>query len=334
MNVSVFVNVKQKQDFFLSKFPIDNMNFNVFATQRGSGLSPLMAKVISSQMDVLTKMSYLNNSDIALSMDTIHGTLLSFTQSVYRLKNPSHVLVDSSSLPIIGSKFSLWKYLKKVFSSTRQIICFSSYQANFWNSIFGADKAVFTPLGVDSDFYSPVDLEPSDYVFSAGRTARDIGTLLAVAKQVDQKFVVIVGNNMRSVIDLRDVPKNVQLYFEVPPAFYKALLAKSKIVLLTLHNVPYSCGLSVLLHAMSMGKPVIVTRVPSTMDYVSNWDTGVFVEPYDVTDLKQKISYLLCNYNIAKKIGANARSQAQNMFSERAMAFNFAKILNNVYNEN
>jgi len=310
------------------------MSLNIFTTQKGTGLEPSIFKAIFSGMDILTKAQHLRHSDIVLSMDTLHGTLLSLIQSSYGLQYPAHVMVDSSSLPVVGSKFSLTKSLQRVFSSTRKIICFTSNQASFWNEVLGfVDKAVFMPLGVDSDYYSPSSMDISDYIFSAGRTARDIGTLLKAAKQINHNFVIVVGNNLHSEIGSLYVPKNVRLLFEVPQSSYKELLNKSKLVVLTLHDTPYSCGLSVLLHAMTMGKPVVITKVSSTIDYVSDWKTGVFVKPYDVNDLKQKILHLMGDYENAKKIGANARMQAERMYNEKIMASNFSRILNQVYHE-
>jgi glycosyltransferase involved in cell wall biosynthesis len=91
--------------------------------------------------------------------------------------------------------------------------------------------------------------------------------------------------------------------------------------------------LATLLQAMAAGKAVIVTKTSSTLDYVSNWNTGIFVRPYDVNDLRDKIKYLLKNPKKAEEIGANGRWAVETLFNERNMAKNIIKVLTSVHRE-
>jgi glycosyltransferase involved in cell wall biosynthesis len=189
------------------------------------------------------------------------------------------------------------------------------------------------PFGINLRDYRARNIESSSYIFSGGRTARDFGTLFKLANKINSNFVVVTGYPAWSEINLRSIPKNVTVYFEVPENDYEELLLKSKFVVLTLHDVPYSCGLSSLLQAMAAGKAVIVTKTSSTLDYVSNWNTGIFVRPYDVNDLRDKIKYLLKNPKKAEEIGANGRWTVETLFNERNMAKNIIKVLTSVHRE-
>jgi glycosyltransferase involved in cell wall biosynthesis len=328
MLVSVFSNVNNKDDLFLSKFAADNLRYDLFASKAKLGLMPLPLKTVFSEAQILSSLPYLKSYDAVLSMDTLHGTIFATAQSIYGCKNISHVMIDSSSFPVLAAKLPLTGILKTIFSSVKKIVCFTRDQAQFWNALYkSADKALFIPFGVNYSYYRPLGAEISDYIFSAGRTARDIQTLLRVAKNSTERFVIVVSNRYQSEVSSFNLPKNVKVYFEISEHKYKQLLEKSKMVVLTLKDVPYSCGLSVLLHSMLMGKPVVLTKVPATMDYVSDWETGVFVKPYDEVDLAQKISYLLQNPNIAAQIAENSQKIALKEYTEAALTKKLANIL-------
>jgi len=328
-------NVKHERDFWLTCHIPQNIDVDLLTSRRDLGLLPLLPlRVWYSGIQVLKVLSCYRNYDLTLSMNLIYGLVgawSSFIQSFCKVKYPLHVMVDSSSLSMITSKFSLWRIIQKVFFNINKIICFTRSQANFWNNSLGyIDKAVFIPLGVDTQKYSPVNVESSNYIFSAGRTARDYVTLFKAAKHVNANFVVVGGYNTQSEIDLQSVPGNVTVHFELPEKTYRELLAKSRFVVLTLNDVSYSSGLSVLLQAMAMRKAVIVTRVCSTVDYVSDWNTGVFVKPYDEYDLRDKILYLLENQDVTEKLGFNARKDVEERFSEELMAKRFLGVFKEV----
>jgi len=338
VNLRVFVfadNIKREHDFWLLKYLPRYISMDVLTSRKDLGLVPsLPLRSCYSGTQILKTLSNCTKYDIILSMDTLYGTQLSAIRFVLKAALPPHVMVDSSSLPLISSKFSLSRLFRRVFSSTKRIICFTRCQASFWNETLGfVDKAVFMPFGINLRDYRARNIESSSYIFSGGRTARDFGTLFKLANKINANFVVVTGYPAWSEINLRSIPKNVTVYFEVPENDYEELLLKSKFVVLTLHDVPYSCGLSSLLQAMAAGKAVIVTKTSSTLDYVSNWNTGIFVRPYDVNDLRDKIKYLLKNPKKAEEIGANGRWTVETLFNERNMAKNIIKVLTSVHRE-
>jgi glycosyltransferase involved in cell wall biosynthesis len=106
----------------------------------------------------------------------------------------------------------------------------------------------------------------------------------------------------------------------VPINKLKEFIAKAKFIVLPLINLPYAHGQMTLLQSMAMGKAVIVTKVPSTVDYVNDNEDALFVKLNDTDDMKTKIEYLLNNPFEIKRLGENARKSVENKFTNLHMA--------------
>lgn len=320
---------------FLLKYAPEGAKIDWLGVHSRLGESPLELFLFSF-FQTLEALSKAKNYDAILSMNVYGGLLFSLFRSLLKIESPVHVILDSSSLPFIASTPML-KIMRFTASSITKIICYTRLQRDFWNNRVASSIATFFPLGVDTKKYFPT-MESSDYIFSCGRTARDFPTLISAAKTDNYWFIIVTGKDSKTGktgIGGIPIPKNVKVYFEIPSSQYDTLLSKSKFVILPLKNVPYECGLSVLLHSMSMGKTVIVTRTASTVDYVVDGETGIFVQPYDINDMREKIRYLLENPKKLDEIGVKGRMAAESLFSEQIMAKNFAKVLTSVrYEEN
>jgi len=75
-----------------------------------------------------------------------------------------------------------------------------------------------------------------------------------------------------------------------------------------------------------MGKSCIVTKTPSSQDYLTDQEDAIFVRPYDANDLADKIDMLLKDDSLNNNIGFKARRTIEARYTERNMAeqmFNF-----------
>jgi glycosyltransferase involved in cell wall biosynthesis len=247
-------------------------------------------------------------------------------------------MIDIALPRFVSPRRKFFLFISKiVFSSVRRVICFASKQANFWNFILGLkDRAIFVPFGTDeksSHLNNLNNLTLSNYIFSAGAAARDYKTLIKAIEGVNINLLIVAGRDpMTGKIALPStLPPNVRLKVEIPKEEYKRLLAKSRFVIVPLKDVPFVCGQSVILDAMSMGKAVIATRGVSTIDYIVDGETGLLVEAGDVESLKAKILFLLENPLKAKEIGENAKRAVQIYFNQRLMQKKIGMIVENAY---
>ena len=267
-------------------------------------------------------------SNLVLSLSTWSGIAFSLLQKLSRKPLP-HIIVESSSLPILASSNSfvpklVMMLIKFSFSGVTKIICFTKAQRDFWNQHLGfQDKALFLPLGEPVNRISKSD-SSGDYIFCGGRTRRDFMTPILAAKKLNLKLV-IVGTCKKEIKKI--ATKNIEIIQKLPFPEFLRLLKNSKFVVLTLDDVPYSTGLSTLLTSMASGKAVIVTKTSGIIDYITDYETGIFVNPYDINDLNEKMLYLIRNPSEVERIGNNAMQTVKNYFSEPIMERKITNII-------
>ncbi len=71
----------------------------------------------------------------------------------------------------------------------------------------------------------------------------------------------------------------------------------------------------VALEGMSMGKPVIASRIGGLIDVVSDGETGFLVEPGDSDKLAQAILKIVKNPTLAFRLGENGRERVKKLFT-------------------
>lgn len=82
------------------------------------------------------------------------------------------------------------------------------------------------------------------------------------------------------------------------------------------------------LEAMIYGKPVINTRLPSGVPYVSIHEkTGLTVMPYNTHELADAINILRKNKSLRKKMGKNAQKRVLDYFNEKNIIQDLYKII-------
>lgn len=137
----------------------------------------------------------------------------------------------------------------------------SAYQARDTGNI------VFIPDVYDDreEFQQPVWSEGERYCFSGGRANRDWPMLMEIAglcPEIPFRFVAV-----RSDWDSRlEIPKNVEVFFDLEPEAYYKLLRDSHMSIYPLKEDRVS-GLINILRSIQLGKPVLVTGISFTKMY-------------------------------------------------------------------
>ncbi|MGG3271378.1 glycosyltransferase family 4 protein [Priestia aryabhattai] len=103
-----------------------------------------------------------------------------------------------------------------------------------------------------------------------------------------------------------------------------SFIKKSKIVVFPYKN---ATGTQTIQAVYYYGKPVIVTNVGCFSDYVVNGVTGFIVDNGNYKELANKIDFLIKDYDIRHKMGANAQSVTKARFSMNMIAKKYIKLL-------
>jgi len=229
------------------------------------------------------------------------------------------------------AEISLIKFIAR---SLAGVIYHATIQKEYYerNLPFLLEKSRFIPFGADTEFFQPLDIGRDDYVLSVGYTKRDYRTLLKAWKEILPRStkLKIIGINDSQKLGVRKLPSQTELFGIVPITKLKNVVAKSRFVVLPLPYYRYAYGQMTLLQCMSMGKAVVVTKTPSTVDYIADGENALFVAPYDVDDMRRKIEFLLANPLVVETLGKEARNRVSQRFNEKIMARDIYKFINEI----
>ncbi len=140
-------------------------------------------------------------------------------------------------------------------------------------------------------------------ILAAGRTGRDWRTLAEAVRGLGAATVVVCGKEDAAAIPF---PEGVSVLADIPYERYFDLLSRARIVLVPLEPHVYSSGQVVFLEAMALGKPIIVTRVLGTEDYITDGVNGLLVEPGDARQLRAAIERVLTDSELEASLAQSA----------------------------
>jgi glycosyltransferase involved in cell wall biosynthesis len=203
------------------------------------------------------------------------------------------------------------------------------------------------PYQVDTEFWRPQSVSDEPLVVSVGLEYRDYATL----------FRAVAGSDIRVVIGAASHWSHHGFGREAPPANVRVasfdyaalrdLYARASIVVVPLVDVDNQAGITTILEAMAMGKPLIVTQSLGQTDVVEDRRrprgalrsrpasltrliaeclgipveaTGFYVAPGDADGLRRAIDYLLAHPEDRARLGASGRRVAEELFTVEQFA--------------
>jgi glycosyltransferase involved in cell wall biosynthesis len=202
----------------------------------------------------------------------------------------------------------------------RTIIAYSASEADRLRGWIGpaAPPVVFVPFGVDPQVFRPTtESEPDVDVLSIGADPRrDFELLLTIAaRRPELSFRIVASAEHARALGRRS--RNVELETDVPLEQVRDLLARAKVVALPVRDNTYSGATTVLLQAMAMAKPVVVSRTAAIAEGY-HLEDGVncrLVEPGDVGAFEQALLEEVTGACAVSDLGARARQTVERSLS-------------------
>lgn len=265
------------------------------------------------------------------------GIIVTFLRKLLRRK-VSLVIFDATIARFIKPTEKIKLGLFRLFLlPADKFITFSQAEYSFWTKHLGfANRAYYTPLGIDIDFFQPMG-ERGDYIFSAGGTARDYPTLISAMEQVDCKLILIARAELEKVGQelFRGVrlPQNVELIPPVSDIEYRDLLSGCRFVIVPLQDAPLRVGVTSIVEAMAVGRATIATKAGAALEYITDGETGLLTELGDADALRQKIVFLLNHPEEAERMGRNARREAEARLSNHITIEALRSTIEEVYRQ-
>ena len=207
-----------------------------------------------------------------------------------------------------------------------------------------AAKLALVPYQVDTRFWCPQPVAEERVICSAGLEFRDYPTLMHAVDGLDAQVVIGAASHWskrRNTADGVDQPANVTVSaFDY--AALRAQYARSSIVVVPLDDTDFQAGVTTILEAMAMAKPVIVTHSLGQTDVVEDRrtvtrgveprrrpesllatlahsegvalePTGFYVPPSDPGALRRAIQYLLDHPAERRRLGAAGRRAVERL---------------------
>jgi glycosyltransferase involved in cell wall biosynthesis len=200
------------------------------------------------------------------------------------------------------------------------IIAYSQREVDALQSWLGstAPPIRFVPFGVDVNAFRPdSDREPEVDVVSVGADPRrDLDLLVDVASRREELSFRIVTTAERAR-SLRSVPSNVAIETDIPLEQVRARLADARVVALPVRDNTYTGATTVLLQAMAMAKPVVVSRTDAiARGYGLEDRVNVrLVEPADPAGFERVVLETLTSADAGVSLGLRARKTVERELS-------------------
>ena len=197
-----------------------------------------------------------------------------------------------------------------------RFVVYSAAQRDFVLQRFGAadHHVIMSTFMVDTEFFDPAKIEVAHerMICAAGLERRDYPTLMDAVDGLDVRVVIAASSPWSTKADSsagRPIPPNVEIQrlslFEL-----RDLYAAARFVVMPLVDVDFQAGITTILEAMSMAKPVLCTRTTGQTDTIVEGETGWYVPPADVVSLRATIVKLLDDDVATREAGVAARDWA------------------------
>jgi glycosyltransferase involved in cell wall biosynthesis len=214
-------------------------------------------------------------------------------------------------------------FLKRlgVGSAVRTFQCLSQTQATMLKeqSSISHDRIQMIYWHVDHDFFQPMPEVPvRAQICSAGMASRDYATLVAAVDGLEVDLKIAADSpwfTQKLNITAQKLPTRVEVRSYGNYAALRQLYAESQFVVVPLFDVNFSAGYTVILEAMAMGKPVIVTKIRQRDDFIIDGWNGLYVAPGNVAELHDRIRFLIEHPDEVRRMGENARKTIEERFT-------------------
>lgn len=292
---------------------------------------PFLVRKYSRSADVIILHDPFPLGDLAVLLSGFHGKLIVWWHSDIVKQKRLRKLLN----PIIER---LLRRADRILTTSEQYIDGSSYLSRY------RQKCAIIPYGIDIEKYDSIVRMPilteqlnkkeNVKLLFVGRLVyyKGIGFLLKAMETVNGAELFIVGKGpdekaLKTYVEVHGLSDRVHFISPLPEDQLKAAFADCDIFVFPSVAKSEAFGI-VQLEAMVYGKPVINTRLGTSVEYVSlDGITGITVEPEDSKALAAAITKLTVDSELRRKLGENAARRVCEKFSLKE---NYGNVLNRI----
>lgn len=193
-------------------------------------------------------------------------------------------------------------------------------------------KVAVVPYGIDHRFWRPLQVDQDDLICAVGMERRDYPTLFDGMRGSPIPIVVAAASPWfdKPGVKTKCPPPATLTVGQFDYLQLRELYARSRFVVVPLLDLDFQAGITTILEAMAMGKPVVVTRTRGLQDagVVRHGENGLFVAPGDAMDLRRAVDHLWSHPNVARAMGHAGCRLVADQFNVDEFAGETSRIIN------
>jgi glycogen synthase len=224
-----------------------------------------------------------------------------------------------------------------------QIIVCSEYMKDELNRVFLLQNKNITvipngiePLTVKKKIAEVIpELADKKYIFSIGRIVEEKGfeTIIeaaAIAKEKKQNFIFVIAGKgpmlteYQNQVIVRGLEGYVSFIGYVTDEQRNALIEACELAVIPSLYEPFGI---VVLEAMALGKPTVVSNTGGMKGIIKHLQTGMLMVPGNPKSLLEQIEFLLNQPEKAKEIGSKGKQIVQSLYGWKRIAAETSRIM-------
>ncbi len=212
-----------------------------------------------------------------------------------------------------------------------RIICISKAQTeDLLKRGFHPERTIFIPLGVDKNFYKPVN-SSREFILTIGRdVGRDFKTFLEAVKLSEEKTVMICSpKNVEGLEDM--IPANLTILFDLPYQELKKYYQKAKVFVIATkpgNHFGSDCpGQTVILDTLAYNIPVVATYMPWFEGYFENGRHLITVPAGDPEALRKAMKEVASDRKLREVLSREGRKLVEERCNSEAMGNEIAELI-------
>ena len=202
------------------------------------------------------------------------------------------------------------------------------------------ERLVVGHWGADLDFYDriPCTANAASPVFIAtGKEQRDQPTLIEAFNRTGRRLRLYIGinpdpsvpNPNLDAVERCRPAENIDVVKICGLLPYEIALdvAQADCVVICCHRTRYTAGLTTVVEALALGKPIICSRNPQIPVDFDSEGCGISVEYGDVGGWQRAIDFIASHPDEARVMGERGRKIAEQRFNDRKCAAEVAQVI-------
>ncbi len=179
--------------------------------------------------------------------------------------------------------------------------------------------------------------EPQNVVFiSSGKELRDVRTLVEAFNQTGLNLELHTNArngemDYQAILHTMNIATNVKIFIEDSPTpsphEIAQRVAMADCVCICCLPSKYTVGLTTLVEALALGKPIIASRNTAFPFSLEEEGCGISVDYHDLQGWKTAITYVQTHPDEARKMGARSREMARLQYNDHICAQEVAEII-------